>query len=131
MTRPDDPSAAKAADRIDSGRPGGFGDARPSRSIAVWAANLVLVALAVWPALVLIRTVGSTTFSVTLPLLIAGLNAFVLIALAFVAVQPRERKINLTLSGVACYGTFLIGDLVLSWQQKSLRSIAETYLVRP
>src|SRR5262249_328032 len=110
MTRLDDPSAAKATVHIDSPPPEQLADARTPRSIAVWAANLALMALAVWPALVLIRTVGSTAFSLTLPTLIAGFNAFVLIALAFVAAQPRGRRINLTLSVVACYGAVLIGD---------------------
>lgn len=93
--------------------------------------NFALALLAIWPAVALARAIRSPEFSPTIANLIVGFAALVLIALAVVAVQPRERKANLTLAAAASCSAFFVGDLVLGWNQKSVRSIAETFLARP
>ena len=105
--------------------------ASPSGPILAWAWNAVLALLAIWPAVALVRAAQSPEFAASVANLIVVFAALVLIALVVVAAQPRERKVNLTLAAVACFGAFLVGDLLLGWNQRSLRSIAETFLVRP
>jgi hypothetical protein len=99
--------------------------------MVAWATNIVLALLAIWPAMALIRAVASPEFVPTLANVIAGFTALVLVALGIIAFQPRERKRDLTLAAVACFGAFLLGDLLLGWKQMSVRAVAETFLVRP
>ena len=128
MTRLDDPLASPPAVRDASSDPRA---ATTNGPIWVWVTNLVLALLAIWPAVVLVRAAKSPEFAPSIANLIVVFAALVLIALAVVAAQPRERRVNLTLAAVACAGAFLVGDLLLGWNQRSLRSIAETFLVRP
>ena len=107
------------------------GTASPSSPTAAWVTNCALALSAIWPAVAMARAIGSPEFSPTIANLIVGFTALILIALAVVAVQPRERRVNLTLAAVACSGAFFLGDLLLGWNQRSLRSIAETFIVRP
>ena len=128
MTRLDDQLATPPAVRDEPRDPG---TATPSGPIAAWAWNVVLALLAIWPAVALVRAARSPEFAPSIANLIVLFAALVLIALAVVAAQPRERRVNLTLAAVACFGAFFVGDLLLGWNQRSLRSIAETFLVRP
>jgi hypothetical protein len=104
---------------------------RPRIPIAAWATNLILALLAIWPAVALARAVASPDFSPTLANLIAGFTALILATLVLIALQPRERKRDLTLAAVACFGAFLVGDLLLGLKRMSARSVAESFLVHP
>ena len=105
--------------------------AAPNSPIAAWAWNVVLALLAIWPAAALVRAAGSPEFAPSIANLIVVFATLVLIALAVIATQPSDRKANLALAAVACCGAFFVGDWLLGWNQRSLRSIAETFLVRP
>lgn len=128
MTRLDDRLATPSAVREVPIDPRA---AIPSGPLAAWAWNVVLALLAIWPAAVLVRAAKSPEFAPSIANLVVVFAALVLIALVVVAVQPRERKANLTLAAIACSGAFFVGDWLLGWNQRSLRSIAETFLVRP
>src|SRR3954447_18149262 len=90
----------------------------PSSPMAAWVTNCALALLAIWPAVAMARAIGSAEFSPTIANLIVGFTALILIVLAVVAVQPRERRVNLTLAAVACSGAFFLGDLLLGWNQR-------------
>ena len=112
------------------GAPGGVAIRGLSARLVQILPNLVLLVLAIWPAVVLIGSVRLPEFNVSLPGLLVAFNAFVLAALFLIALQGRARKLNLTVSAVACFAAFCAGELVLKWQHKSIRSIAETWIVR-
>jgi len=105
--------------------------AAPNSPIAARTSYVILALLAIWPAVALVRAAKSPEFAPSIANLTVVFAVLVLIALAVVAAQPRERKVNLTLAAAACCGAFFVGDLLLGWNQRSLRSIAETFLVRP
>src|SRR5262245_23894588 len=108
------------------GAPGRVTIRRLSARLVQILPNLVLLVLAIWPAVVLIGSVRLPEFNVSLPGLLVAFIAFVLAALFLIALQGRARKLNLTISAVACFAAFCAGELVLKWQHKSIRSIAET-----
>ena len=94
------------------------GTASPSSPTAAWVTNCALALSAIWPAVAMARAIGSPEFSPTIANLIVGFTALILIALAVVAVQPRERRVNLTFAAVACSGAFFPGDLLLGWKTR-------------
>src|SRR5262245_6605839 len=99
--------------------------------LAGWAIDIVLALLAIWPAVALARAVASPEFSPTLAHVVAGFTALVLAALGLIAFQPSKRKLDLTVAAVACFAAFLVGDLLLGWKRMSVRTVAESLLVRP
>ena len=117
----------------DLTKPAAGGDPRAAANspIATWAWNVILALLAIWPTAALVRAARSPEFSPSIANLTVVFAVLVLIALAVIAAQPRDRKVNLALAAVACFGAFFVGDLLLGWNQRSLRSIIETFLVRP
>jgi hypothetical protein len=127
MTRLDDQLVSPPAVREEPSEPRA---ATPSGPMAAWAWNVALALLAIWPTVALIRAAKSPEFAPSIANLVVVFAALVLIALAVVAAQPRERR-PIWPWPLSRASAFFVGDLLLSWNQRGLRSIAETFLVRP